>query len=378
MLSSLPSMRSAAQRQVTSWLRSPVVAALSEPRGVDHYLALIAPSWSTHEVRARVIETRRESADSVSLWLAPNANWNGFVAGQHVSFSVVIEGVKHTRTFSISSAPRAGQPLRITIRGFAGGRVSSWAQTHAKRGDLVVLGEARGEFVLPQALPEQLLFISGGSGITPVMAMLDELQERKYRGAVTCMHYARTEIMFRDEIEKLEQSLRGFRFVPYLCGEPSETRAVRAPRARFSVRELEQLQPKWMHSEAYVCGPASLERSVTETWAQAGVSQRLHVERFRQLPARLLDASALMPRKLVFGKSGVQVQGHGSATLLEQAEQAGLKPAYGCRMGICHTCKCVKKSGVVHDAITGKLSSADEEPIRLCISTPMSDVTLDL
>jgi stearoyl-CoA 9-desaturase NADPH oxidoreductase len=82
--------------------------------------------------------------------------------------------------------------------------------------------------------------------------------------------------------------------------------------------------------------------------------------------------------RLVFASSGRTVDGHARSSLLDQAERAGLQPAHGCRMGICHTCKCKKLSGVVRNQLTGAISSEPGEEIQLCISTPQSDVTLDL
>lgn len=357
-------------------LHSRLASALTEPRGVDHYLDLFAPTWSTREIRARVTGVRRETSDTVSLLLAPNANWQGFRAGQHLQLSVPIDGVRHTRTFSISSSPRAGTPLRLTIRAFPGGRVSGWALQRARRGDIVVLSPAQGEFVVPPEVPASLLFVTGGSGITPVMSMLRQLLDSGHTGRITCMHYARDEIIFHDELDALAREFSNFHFVSYITSD----RTAGGPRPRFSRDELATLHPEWQHSETFVCGPAALESAVTEIWAKHDLGHRLHVERFRQMVTSptVLDASASTARRLMFAKSGVVVQGNGAASLLVQAEGAGLRPAYGCRMGICHTCKCVKRSGAVHNAATGQISHAENETIQLCISTPVSDVTLDL
>ena len=64
--------------------------------------------------------------------------------------------------------------------------------------------------------------------------------------------------------------------------------------------------------------------------------------------------------------------------LLEQAEDAGLAPEHGCRMGICNSCSARKLSGAVRNVITGEVSSAEDEQIRICVSAPVGDVALDL
>src|SRR5262249_14178914 len=155
------------------------------------YLQLVDPMWSVQQARAQVVGVTREAPDVVSLWLAPNAHWRGFRAGQSVPVAVSVDGVRTRRWFSLSSAPAGGLPLRITIQEVAGGRVSRWANRRAAVGDVVELGDAVGGFVLPEPLPSALVLISGGSGITPVMSLLRQLRAIGYRGDIHLFHYAR-------------------------------------------------------------------------------------------------------------------------------------------------------------------------------------------
>ena len=78
-----------------------------------------------------------------------------------------------------------------------------------------------------------------------------------------------------------------------------------------------------------------------------------------------------------FARAGERVPNNGRS-LLEQAEQAGLSPAFGCRMGICHTCTCRKTAGAVQNLVSGEISSAEDEDIQICVSVPAGDVELDL
>jgi stearoyl-CoA 9-desaturase NADPH oxidoreductase len=361
--------RTAVRGSVSALLRSRFVAALSEPRGIDHYVSLVAPTWSASEVRARVVGVRRETSDTVSLLLEPNHNWRGFRAGQHVSLTVTLDGVCHTRTFSISSSPRSGTPVRLTIRAFPGGLVSNWAVHRARRGDVVVLGAAQGDFVVPRDAPQSLLFVSGGSGITPVVSMVRELLYSGYAGEITALHYARNEIILHDELTMLAEEFPNFRFLPQLTSGADA-------RPHFSRATLEAELAGFRDAETFVCGPSALEDSVTELWRREGLEARLHTERFTARVNTL--PSTGKSRKLTFVKSDRSVQGHDADSLLVQAETAGLRPAYGCRMGVCHTCKCKKHSGVVRNLQSGELSDAGPETIRLCVSVPESDVVVEL
>jgi ferredoxin len=119
---------------------------------------------------------------------------------------------------------------------------------------------------------------------------------------------------------------------------------------------------------------------VEKMWQAAGASANLQRERFT-LPAPIAPAprdEAAPPVKLLLGRSARTISGDSAATLLDQLERAGEHPAHGCRMGICHSCKCKKQSGTVRNLATGHISSAPDEDIQLCISVPLSDVELGL
>lgn len=347
---------------------------LAAPSGIDGYIQLVDPVWASAHVRARVVNVARETGDTVSLWLEPNRNWRGFHAGQFVQLSVRIAGVRHTRSFSLSAAPTEGL-LRITIKTFPGGRVSHWAKHDARIGDLVELSQAMGDFVLPTPAPQQLLFISAGSGITPLMAISEQLLASGYTGDLRFLHYARDEVIFADRLAALAQRHPNFRLALRLDLARSAL-----PRPRFGQGQLERVAPNWMQSETFLCGPSSLERAALALWDAHGVASRLRVERFRlpDLLRRNAEARSGGRHRLHFARSGVQFEASSGASLLEQAEGAGLRPAHGCRMGICHTCKSKKLSGSVRNLLTDQVSNDAEETIQLCISTPVSDVVLDL
>ena len=113
-------------------MRTAFVGALASPRAIDDYLSLVDPAWSVRHVRARIVRIEREVSDATSLYLLPNENWRGFRAGQFVQLSATVAGVRHTRSFSLSSAPEDGRHLRVTIHAVPGGRVSGWARAPAR------------------------------------------------------------------------------------------------------------------------------------------------------------------------------------------------------------------------------------------------------
>ena len=369
-----------ARQPINRLLRSRLVAGLTSPRRIDDYLQLVDPSWSVEEVRARVVGVRSEAGQATSLLLKPNENWRGFRAGQFVQLSVTIDGVRHTRCFSLSSAPEDGQPLRLTIKRIADGRLSAWARARARIGDVVSLSQAQGRFVLPDPVPKKLFFLSGGCGITPILSMARHLAAVGHRGEVAWMHFAPHEAMFDDELARLAKDLNLRLAVVPTRADGAET----AKPVRFSLARLEAFEPAWAEGLAFVCGPEGLSRAAMELWSARSARDRLSVEQFHfsggsirpAAPAEAASSSASY--RLTFAKSRRECEGSGGVTLLEQAESAGMRPTHGCRMGICHTCTCHKVSGTVRNELTGESSSAADEEIRICISTPLSDVTLDL
>jgi stearoyl-CoA 9-desaturase NADPH oxidoreductase len=143
----------------------------------------------------------------------------------------------------------------------------------------------------------------------------------------------------------------------------------------LSREHLRAVAPDASSTEAYVCGPPGLMESTRRIWAEDGNEDLLHVESF--LPPSLAIASDNAEGIVSFARSRERTPNNGRP-LLEQAEQAGLGPQFGCRMGICHTCTCRKTAGTVRNLVSGEVSSADEEDIQICVSVPVGDVELGL
>jgi len=357
-------------------LGSGLVEALAAPHGVDRYLELIRPAWSLHETRAEVVTVRRETPGSVTLTLRPNENWHGFSAGQFVRLTVEIEGVRHTRCYSPAcsahSSRKAAREIEITVRSHPEGRVSGFLNRSARPGMVVGVSAADGDFVLPTERPEQLLLISGGSGITPVISMLRTLCDEGHAGAVTFLHYApgSSDVVYLGDLANIAARHSNVRVVHAFTRESCGMLTGHLDRGH-----LRAVVPDVRSAETYVCGPPGLIESARRIWAEDGIERRLHVESF--LPPSLAIRNDFAEGTVSFARAREQTPNDGR-TLLEQAEQAGLSPEFGCRMGICHTCTCRKTAGTVRNALTGELSSEDEEDIQICVSVPAGDVELDL
>jgi ferredoxin-NADP reductase len=216
-----------------------------------------------------------------------------------------------------------------------------------------------------------VLLISGGSGITPVLAMLRTLCDEGFAGEVGFLNYARSRrlALYRDALDELAARHAQVRVLR------SFTRGRgRADTGRFSREHVRAVISAHAGAATFVCGPPALIDSVRAVSAQDGLDEPA-VEMFTP-PARAFDAAGAQGT-VSFVRSGREAPNNG-LPLLEQAEDAGLVPEHGCRMGICNTCSARKRAGTVRNIFTGATSSAGEEQIRICVSVPVGDVALDL
>jgi ferredoxin-NADP reductase len=353
-------------------LRSSLLEALAHPHGVDRYVELVRPLLLRHDVRAEIVAVRHQTPRSVTIALRPNHNWKGLRAGQFVMVSVDIDGVRETRPYSPASSQHAPDGLlELTVSTHPDGKVSRHLRDHAHPGMIVGLAQADGHFVLPEQRPQSILLISGGSGITPVMAMLRTLCDERHPGEIAFLNYARSPLyaLYSPELKALAKSNPNLRLARgYSRGRGGQVAG------RFCLDHVRAVSPRYSRAATFVCGPPALIDGVRAVWAGQGLPEPA-AETFTA-PALRLDTAAATGH-VSFLASGARTANSG-LPLLEQAEDAGLGPEHGCRMGICNTCSCTKESGTVRNILTGELSSAGAEQIRICVSVPVGDVALNL
>ncbi|MEC3915570.1 ferredoxin reductase [Nocardia sp. CDC160] len=345
-----------------------VQKTMTTPHPLDRYLELVRPTLTRGSLRAEITHVRRSAVGSVTLTLRPSRQWAGHVAGQYIQIGVVIDGVRHTRCYSpVNADGRRDRHIELTIKAHPHGLVSNYLHENAIPGMVVDLEPAAGVFHLPEPRPERIVLISGGSGITPVLSMLRTLANEGYRGRILFLHYNRSPefVPHRQELEAIAMQHGNIRI---------EFRYPRTQRhAHFGYDELEALAPWFPDAQTYVCGPPSLMAAVRTVYEAEQLGDRLHTEEF-VLTTTVVDP-ADAEGTVSFSGSGVAAENTG-ASLLEQAESAGLSPQYGCRMGICFTCTAVKRSGCTRNLRTGELDSDPDQPIQLCINAPVGDVDI--
>src|SRR4051794_19990916 len=179
------------------------IEALTTPLLPSDYLELINPLWSTRELRGRIERVEAETADAATVVIKPGYRWDGHRPGQYLRIGVDIKGRRHWRAYSLTSAPDpAHGRISITVKHVEEGGVSPYPVKHGRGGAVGSPGGGEGDLGLPDELPEKLLFISAGSGITPIMSMLRSIERRD----AVLLHSARTpeDVIFGDELRALD------------------------------------------------------------------------------------------------------------------------------------------------------------------------------
>jgi ferredoxin-NADP reductase len=346
---------------------------------VEAALARLDPTLSLSAVRAEVVDVVNETPDTNTFWLRPNARFGTFCPGSHVQVRVRIGGRIVERSYSISSAPRSDGWIALTVKRTPAGLVSNWLADTLRAGDVVELSRATGQFVLPARLPQRLLMISAGSGITPVMSMLRQLVADRAGVQVDFLHFARSprDIIFREELARIASARDNVHVELCVESVAGSDGAWTGAVGRVSEELLAAAAPDFRALDTYLCGPPAFMRAVVQILERCGADlTKLRYERF----TTDFDASGFLEHAqlLRFMRSGTERITNRPRTILEEAESAGIPITSGCRAGNCGTCRCRKRRGVVVDVTTGLATGSGEEFIFPCVSVARGTVELDL
>jgi ferredoxin-NADP reductase len=340
------------------------------PLELGDVLDVFHPLRSGADLRGRIVSVTPETAESATLVIKPGRDWAGHVPGQYVRVGVDVDGVRLWRTYSLTHGPRPDRCISLTVKAIPDGVVSNYLVHRARPGQMLQLEQAEGEFVLPQPMPEKLLLVTAGSGITPVIGMLRNLFSRStpVQTDIVMVHVNPSEsaAIFRDELR--------------LLGATGRINLIERYDDRdglLEVAHLDELVPDLAERLSYACGPAGLLDALEDYHAARGLE--LTTERFR--PTVLVASGEGGTLSFV---SGAEVEADGATPILDVAEGAGVLMPSGCRMGICMGCVLPLKEGAVRDLRNGEITVAVPGetgpagvPIQTCINAAAGACTID-
>ena len=346
-----------------------MLKAFTTPLLPGDYLKLLNPLWSSRELRGRIVAVRPETRDSATLVIKPARRFRfDFAPGQYVGIGVNVNGRWRWRSYSLTSAPQSqDRRITVTVKAMPEGFLSGHLVNGVRPGTVIRLAAPQGDFVMTDPAPPLALFLTAGSGITPVMSMLRTLARRDQIDGHDIVHVHSSptaeDVMFAGELEALAAAHPDYRLI------------VRTTRSegRLDLDRLDELVPDWRQRQTWACGPAAMLRDAEALWVRNGVRDRLHREQFTA--PRVADSGA--GGTVTFAVSGRSVSADGATTLLEAGESAGVTMPFGCRIGICHTCMVDLVDGRVRDLRSGAEHEAGSS-VQTCVSAPSGDCVVDI
>ncbi|MBI2699524.1 stearoyl-CoA 9-desaturase [Mycobacterium gordonae] len=346
-----------------------LAARITTPLLPDDYLRLANPLWSARELRGRIVEVRRETEDSATLVIKPGWGFSfDYQPGQYIGIGLFIDGRWRWRSYSLTSSPVAPTSrgiITITVKAMPEGFLSTHLVAGVEPGTIVRLAAPQGNFVLPDPAPPAILFLTAGSGITPVMSMLRTLLRRNQIGDIAHLHSAPTaaDVMFAAELAALAGDHPGYRL------SIRETRV----QGRLDLSRLDEQVPDWRERQTWACGPEGMLDQATKVFGAAGIGDRLHLERFAVAKA----APAGSGGTVTFARSGKSVAADAATSVMDAGEAAGVQMPFGCRMGICQSCVVDLVEGHVRDLRTGEQHDPGTR-VQTCVSAASGDCAVDI
>jgi len=330
------------------------------------YLDIIDPLRSGAALLGRIVAIHPETRDAVSLVIKPGRGWRTHSPGQYIRIGVDVDGVRQWRAYSLTSdTARADGCISITVKAIPGGRVSNHLVRRATVGTIVQLDHAAGEFTLPAVAPAKILFLTAGSGITPVMGMLRNTSQ--HIDDIVVVHSAPTadDVIFGAELRALARQGR-----IRLIEKHTDTDGM------LTTAELGTLVDDHTERETWACGPTGMLDALEQHWNDNGIADRLHTERFRPTVVTAGEGGTV-----TFTKSATVLDTPGEQTLLDAGEAAGVLMPSGCRMGICFGCVAPLSQGAVRDLRNVDVTTAapgDGVLIQTCVSAAAGTCDIDL
>jgi len=355
-----------------------LAAAATTPLVPDDYLDLFHPLRRGATLRGRVVEVVPETRDAATLVIRPGADWAGHVPGQYVRVGIDVDGVRQWRAYSLTHGPRRDGFISITVKAVPDGVVSPHLVHDTRPGTMVHLEQATGDFVLAEQ-PGKLLFVTAGSGVTPVIGMLRNLFPSTDQGVlllprsrdldIVVIHVAPSEpdSIFLSDLKALDAA-----GAVNLIARYDDEHGV------LDVGDLSDLVPDLAERTTYACGPAGLLDALEEHHESAGLA--LYTEQFRATTVAAGEGG-----EVTFDRSGTVVEADGATPILIAGEDAGVLMPSGCRMGVCYSCVSPLLSGAVRDLRSGDLTVAVEGEtdrggvlVQTCINAAAGPCTFDL
>nr|WP_228497468.1 hybrid-cluster NAD(P)-dependent oxidoreductase [Shewanella intestini] len=344
----------------------------------------------------RCIEKWNETHDVVSFrfkGLEP-VKFN-FKPGQFLTFKLTIDGKTVYRSYTIASSPSRPYSLMVTVKRIEGGLVSNHLAEHLNVDDEVTVVGPDGAFNLIDIAADKYLFLSAGSGVTPMHSMSRWLCDTSVDSDIAFVHSAQSshDVIFADAMASMAQRSPQFS-LSYLLREGSETASLSArfdgtqfETGRINVEKLATLVPDYQSRTVFVCGPQSYMDAVKAMLEAADFNMdNFNQESFGEVASVTSNAPKLSASEhkaaggFMLKVADKEIALGSDQTLLEGIEAEGLPIIAACRSGVCGACKCKVTDGTTISSSKMTLTAAEIEAgyVLACSTKITSDVDLEM
>lgn len=332
--------------------------------------------WNAAQTQLRCVAIVPEAPDVKTFhFAAADGTWFRYKPGQFVTLALPVPGNPVHRTYTLSSTPTRPQRASVTVKAQKDSIGTRWLLDRFRVGDSLGAVGPAGDFTLP-AEPRNLLFVSGGSGVTPMMSMTRYLHDLAADVDIAFLHFARApaDLLFTAELDGLAASWSALK--PRFIVDTADGEGWAGPVGRPGEDLLRQLSPDLATRDVFCCGPAPFMAAVRDAVAAiAGSLDRYREESFLPAaPESVPAADNVGAVEVSFTTTGRSVSITGADTILAAAQAAGIAIPYACQMGLCGTCLVKKTRGEIAMQHQGGITDEGiaEGYILACCTKPVS------
>ncbi|WP_437178719.1 2Fe-2S iron-sulfur cluster-binding protein [Labrys neptuniae] len=356
-------------------------AALAKFRHIDE-----TPPWNDQSQALECVSIIHEGRDVATFtFRAAEQGWFRYEPGQFITLEIPAEAGPVLRTYTLSSSPSRPLSISVTAKAQATSIGTRWMLDNLKPGTRLKAYGPLGEFSFSRHPAEKYLFISAGSGITPMMSMTRFAEDHGAATDIAFVNCARRpgEIIFRQELERMAGRMQRLRLA-WIVEETEAHEAWTGFQGRLNAPALRLIAPDFREREVFCCGPAPFMAAVKDMLEANGYDmRRYHEESFQpaETPMEEVGADEALAGEasVAFTKSGIEVPASSRDTILQLARGAGLNIPTGCTMGLCGTCKVQCLSG--ETAMTHQGGIREEEIaaglVLACCTRPLGRVEIE-
>jgi ferredoxin-NADP reductase len=351
-------------------------------------MADLPPLWNPETDETLVCCAVRQETHDVKTFIfqAPEPRRFAYLPGQFMTFTLTIGGEEIHRCYTLSSSPTRPDRVSITVKRIGEGPVSSWLHAHLTPGTAIKALGPMGDFFCEARAGGKYLFLSAGSGITPLMSMTRSHHDLAGGGDIAFVHSARSpaDLIFRNELALMASAGSGLA-VTAICEADSDGEVWTGHRGRIDLAMLEAIVPDFREREVYICGPAPYMAAVKALLEASGYDMaRYHFESFDFAELSAGEAVAEPAAagggfKVEFKLSRRTIDCSPDSFVLAAAKAEGMRLPSSCTKGMCGTCKCKLVSGTVEMTPAGGIRQReiDQGMILICCSKPTSDLVIE-